>query len=353
MAKWIDLLFSINKEAEQTDAQQEFQKKAKKSAWVEGVMGINEQTLAKEVDAKIEAELKVRDEITKEAAYEAFQTTEEVLKQDYSRDVRILSDYALAEMIAEIRGHNNQDFMENASEYKEKAKKDIKSDRKAVEKELLDNVGLSAQVDWKKSFEKYTKDGKPTEPKENKLYEPKLEKVDDQLSEGGKEKEYSQTDEEHAKTMLGIGREEKERVDVIAQPGEVHKDASLVRDPDTELRVGGLIRLARSVMTHEGIILAEGTNWEILSSDGNHYIIGANGQKHVISSHDSPKFDTIQKNASQEITNHATKEQVIAKIAEIKSPWCVVEKDGQEVIARIEDSKNTKESEEEKKDLSK
>src|SRR5579863_5492597 len=118
MVKWIDDLFSLNKEAAQTDAQQEFTKKVKNSAWVDGVMGIDEPAMAKEAEQKMEAEIAVR----KEAAYEAFQTDEEVLKQDMKRDVSILSDFTLASMIAEMRGHKKQDFMENATEYFNDAK---------------------------------------------------------------------------------------------------------------------------------------------------------------------------------------------------------------------------------------
>jgi hypothetical protein len=230
MSEWLDNMLNpkISKEASQTDAKQEFDKKIAKSEWLGDVMELDEIKLRAEAEQKLQAELAVRDEhLKKQAAYEAFETCEETLKRDYARDVAILSDYALAEMIAEVRGHNNQDFMENASEYKEKAKKDIKSDRKAVEKELLENVGLSAQVDWQKAFEKYQKEEKPKEPKEKSLYEPKLEKVDDKLSEGGKEKDYSQTDKEHIESMQGVGREEDKRTEVTEQAGEVKKDASL------------------------------------------------------------------------------------------------------------------------------
>ena len=352
MAKWLDSLFSVNKEAEQTDSKQEFQKKVKASGWVDGVMGINEDGLKKETDQKIEAELAVRDEITKEAGYEAFQTTEETLKQDYARDASILSDFTLASMIAEMRGHAKQDFPENSTVYFEKAKEDVKKDRKAIEKELLEGTGMSAQLDWRKSFADYKKDETPKQATEKELYNPKLESVNDDLSKGGKVDAYAETDEQHAKTMLGVGREEKERTDVTAQPGEIMKDAALVRDPDVELKVGSIIRLARSIMSHEGQILAEGTSWEISGIDGFHYRISANGQTHIISSHDTPKFNKL---ASQtEIENHATHSEVLKKIAEISSPWAVVvDKDGKEVVARIEDNKNIKESEEEKKDLSK
>jgi len=350
---WISEMFEnkgITKEAS-TDAAQEFQKKVKASGWVEGAMGIDETSIIKEADAKIEAELKVRDELTKEAAYEAFQTTEETLKQDYARDASILSDFTLASMIAEMRGHAKQDFMENATEYFEKAKKDVKSDRKAAEKELLEGTGMSAQLDWRKSFADYKKDETPKQATEKELYNPKLKDVNDDLSKGGKVDAYAETDEQHAKTMLGIGREEKERTDVTAQPGEIQKDAALVRDPDTELKVGTIIRLARSIMSHEGQILNEGTSWEITNIDGFHYRLSANGQTHVISSHDTPKFNKI---ASQEIENHATKEQIITKLAEINSPWAVVvDKDGKEVVARIADEQVSKESEEELKDLNK
>jgi hypothetical protein len=413
MAKWLDELFSLNKEAS-TNAQQEFQKKVKASGWVDGVMNIDEPTMAKEADAKMVAELKIRDEVVKEAAYEAFQTPTEVLDQDYLRDVKILSDYQLAEWLAEYRAHNkNLPYPEMASELKEEAKKDIKNDRSACEKELLKLHADNTLLDWQKSFKKFS-EWKNEQPKESDLYQPKLEKVNDDLSKGAKVDEYALTDEQHAKTTLGLGRDEHERTDVTAQPGETknealgkisEKTAALVRDPDTELKVGGLVRLARSVMSHEGIILPEGSAWEITAIDGFHYTISANGEKHIISSHDTPKFNKIAsqsvlaksqawdvflngknidtvfysegakvdadevkrslvdhdgydanivvKKGSQEITNHATKEQIITKLAEINSPWAVVIKDGQEVVARVVDDQVVKESEEDKKDLSK
>src|SRR5579864_32188 len=390
MAKWIDQLFSLNKEAS-TDAQQEFTKKVKASGWVDGVMGIDEPALVKEADQKIEAELAVRAEITKEAAYEPFQTTEETLKHDYRRDVSILSDFTLASMIAEMRGHAKQDFPENATEYFEAAKKDVKSDRKAVEKELLEGTGMSAQLDTFKAFADYKKDETPKQATEKELYKPQLKDVNDDLSKGGKVDAYAETDEQHAKTMLGVGREESERTDVTAQPGEVHKNAALVRDPDTELHIGTIVRLARTIMTKEGFLLPEGSSWEVTELDGYHYTISANGKSHTISGHDSPKFNKLAsqkeagsppcakcgnskykhptddghcsqyvpptseepKKASQEIENRATKEQIFIKIAEIKSPWAVVEKDGQEVIARISDEQVSKESVEEKENLNK
>jgi hypothetical protein len=351
---WISEMFdkNITKEAEQTNASQEFQKKVKASGWIGGVMGIDEPALVKEADQKIEAELAVR----KEAAYEAFQTDEQVIDQDYLRDVKILSDYQLAEWLAEARAKNkNLPYPEMASELKEDAKKSVKSDRSACEKELLKLHGENTLLDWQKNFKKFS-EWKNEQPKESDLYQPKLEKVDDDLSKGAKVDEYALTDEQHAKGTLGLGREEDQRTDVTAQPGEIQKDASLVRDPDVEIKVGTLIRLARSVMTHEGVILPENSNWEISSIDGFHYTLNANGQKHVISSHDTPKFDTIKKNASQEIESQATKEKVleIMKTAEVSSPWqVVVDEKGQEVIARIDNAGTTKESTEDKENLNK
>jgi hypothetical protein len=165
------------------------------------------------------------------------------------------------------------------------------------------------------------------------------------------------TDEQHAKTTQGLGREADERTDVTEQAGEVkneslgkisEKTAALVRDPDVELKVGSIIRLARSIMSHEGIILQEGTTWEIGGIDGFHYTLNANGEKHVISSHDTPKMDKLASQTA--IVNRATKSEIIKKIAEIESPWKIVTdpQTGQECIARVEsENKNIKESSEE------
>jgi hypothetical protein len=81
--------------------------------------------------------------------------------------------------------------------------------------------------------------------------------------------------------------------------------------------------------------------------------IGHEEEKKAIG--DEKLLEEQRKEASLEIENHATKEEVIRKVAEAKSPW-VVEKlaDGTEVIARVENSeKTTKESEEDDKNLQK
>lgn len=360
---WIDELFSkkISKTAEQTDAQQEFQKKVKASSWLRDTMEVSEEELAKEAHAKMEADIALRDSLRKEAAYVEFQTMDETIDHDFARDATILSDYQLAEWLAEYRARaEGVPFPENASELKEKAKKDVSSDRKGCEKELIKLVGQNTLLDWQKNFKKYTDEGTPKQPKESDLYQPKLDKVDDKLSEGGKVDAYALTDEQHAKTMLGVGRDEHERTDVTEQAGEKkneslgkisEKTASLVRDPETEIKMGTIVRLARTVMTKEGFLLPAGSAWEVTACDGFHYTISANGQSHTISYHDTPKFDTVKKHASQEIENHASHDQILIKIAEIESPWQVVEKDGQQVIARVApEQTNTKESEETKKE---
>ena len=183
MAKWLDELFSLNKEAEQTNSVIEFDKKVKNSAWISGAMGIDEVSMAKEADDKMEAEIAIKaeakecDECTgsglegfegttcpkckgtgkqaskKTAAYEAFQTDEQVIDQDYLRDVKILSDYQLSEWLAEARAKNkNLPYPEMASELKEEAKKSVKSDRSGCEKELLRLHGENTLLDWKKKF---------------------------------------------------------------------------------------------------------------------------------------------------------------------------------------------------------
>ena len=52
-----------------------------------------------------------------------------------------------------------------------------------------------------------------------------------------------------------------------------------------------------------------------------------------------------------EITNRASKADVLKKIAEVQSPWIVVQKDGQDMIARREDVLSVSKESEEEKDL--
>jgi len=356
---WLDKMLNpqVSKEASQTDAKQEFEKKIKNSSWAGNVLGIDETELAKEAQAKMEAELAVKDEfISKQAAYDAFQTMDETVDHDFARDAAILSDYQLSEWLAEYRARaEGIPFPENASELKEKSKKDVASDRKGCEKELIKLVGQNTLLDWQKNFKKFTDEGTPKQPKEKDLYKQKLEDVNDDLSKGGKVDAYSETDEQHLKSMEGVGRDEHEREDVTKQAVPVQKEASLVRDPETELKVGTIVRLARTIMTKEGFLIPEGSAWEISQIDGFHYILSANGKSHTISYHDTPKFDTLRKNASQEIENHASREQILIKIAEVVSPWQVTkDENGNEVIARVTEQGTTKESEETKKeDISK
>jgi hypothetical protein len=351
---WIKEMFEskgVNKQAEQTDAANEFSKKVNASVWLKSTMNLDEELLHKEAEAKLQSELKVRDELRKEAAYSAFQTDEEVVKQDLNRDVEILSDFTLASMIAEMRGHAKQDFMENSTTYFEQAKKDVKSNRKSVEKELLDGTGLSAQLDTFKAFSDYKKDETPKQATEKELYQPQLKDVNDDLSKGGKVDAYAETDEQHAKTMQGVGREADTRQDVTQQAGEIMKDAALVRDAETELKIGSVIELARSVMAKCGTILPMGSKWAVKQIEGFHYHITDDKNTFVISSFDTPKFDKI---ASQtEIENRATKSEVLKKVAEISSPWKVIvdPQTNQEVIARIEENSNTKTSDEDKDNL--
>jgi hypothetical protein len=361
---WIDQIFDkkISKEAgEITDATTEFQKKVKASNWLKETMGVSEEELAKEAEAKMQNEITLRDALRKEAAYEPFQTMDVTIDHDFARDAAILSDYQLSEWLAECRARaEGVPFPENASELKAKAVKDVASDRKGCEKELIRLVGQNTLLDWQKNFKKFTDEGTPKQPEAKELYQPKLDKVNDDISKGGKVDGYALTDEQHEKTMQGVGRDEHSRTDVTEQAGETknealgkisEKTASLVRDPERELRIGTIVRLARTVMTKEGFLLPAGSAWEISAINGFHYTISANGQSHTISSHDTPKFDTIKKNASQEIENHSTKEQILVKIAECVSPWVVTkDSEGNDVIARVENNSNTKQSEETKKE---
>lgn len=306
---WINDLLGrkeISKEAELTDAAQEFQKKVKASDWLRGSMSIDLEQVEKEYNANLEAEAKA---LGKTAAYDSFETQDETLKKDLTRDVKILSDYCLSEMLMEIRGHKAQNLPENYVELKEKSKADVKASREKCEKELLDSIAINAQTDWQSAFAKYTKEAKPEEAKDKDLFQPKLETINEkEWSEGKKDdKDFIISDKEKTtQAGAGNGREEDERTDVTKQPGElqekkaslgkkskIKKDAFLIRDPDVELCIGAKIQLARSVMTKEGRILPTFSEWELTNIDGDHFIITAMGINHTICRFDTPKFDRI------------------------------------------------------------
>ena len=160
----------------------------------------------------------------KTAAYEQGDTVEETLKKDYKRDVEILSDYALAEIVAGIRGHQEQNSAEMFHDHKEDAKKEIASNRKKVEEEVLKATGMSAQVDWKKAFERFSKEAKPEEPRK-RIFFPKVEEKDVKFDKPSEDKFKLPTKEEMV--PAGNGREADERAEVTKQAVPVIKEASL------------------------------------------------------------------------------------------------------------------------------
>jgi hypothetical protein len=304
MTNWIDSLFGkqeISKEATIVptgkDAQDTTDRKIKASGWMLDVAAIDPDQVDKEYNAQLVAEAKM---IGKTAAYEAYETMEETLKRDYARDVKALSDYALAEWLMDIRGHKAQNLPEKYVELKEEAKKDVKASREKCEKEVLEHVGMSAQLDWKKAFEKYSKEAKPEEVKKEDLFQPTLDKIDEKEWSTGKkdDKDFIISDKEKTtQAGAGNGREEDERTDVTKQPGEPQEkkaalkvDAFLVRDPETELSVGNKVTLARSIMAMGGEILNAGGDYTITGREGERFVITANGKNYSIARFDTPKF---------------------------------------------------------------
>jgi hypothetical protein len=296
--EWLNKFLNnkIEIEAEQTDAQTEFDKKVKASTWLQESMKIDADQVDKEYNANLEAEAKA---LGKTAAYSSFDTVEDTLKKDYEKSVKILSDYALAEWLMNIRGEKAQNLPEMAVELKEKAKRDVASSREKCEKEVLEHVGMSAQLDWQKSFDKYTKEAKPEEPKEKDIFSGAKPETGKQNWEGkeAKDKDFVISDKEKTtQAGAGNGREAEERQDVTKQPGEpqdkkasLKVDAFLVRDPD-ELKIGNKITLARSVMSKEGTILSAGGDYEITATEGERFIITANGKSYTICRFDTPKM---------------------------------------------------------------
>ena len=167
-SEWLDGMLNpqIKKEAMESqgiDRQDHFERKVVAHDWIKGVTDLDPAAVEAEYQAKLAAEAMM---LGKTAAYEKGETPKETIEKDYARDVKILSDYALAEMLAELRCSKAQNTAEMFAEAKEKAKKEVASSREKAEKALLELTPDHTMLDWQKAFDRFSKDAKPEEVKE-------------------------------------------------------------------------------------------------------------------------------------------------------------------------------------------
>jgi type III secretion system FlhB-like substrate exporter len=335
----------------------------------------------------------------KTAAYAQGETPKETIKKDYERDIKILSDYALAEMLAELRCSKAQNTQEMFAEAKEKAKKEVSSSREKAEKALLELTPDHTMLDWQKAFDHFSKDAKPEEVKEKDLYKPEVPEKEYDMDSPKEDKFKLPTKEEMV--PAGNGREADERQEVTKQAVPVIKEAALEKkaeifrqsvltkggntlsffyNPDNNLLVVDLIaaneeggnELVRqtidesSMLEHtaskevtiepvsplkreevppvpascEGCPVCGGEGTDLKNNEKDHISCMACGITYG--------------EAVPEIQSQASKSDVIKKIAEIQSPWSVEKlADGTEAIIRreivsTEEKDLTKESEEKK-----
>src|SRR5579863_8872209 len=226
--EWLDNMLGnkISKEAMEsqgTDKQDHFERKVAAHAWIKEVSELDPVAIEAEYKAKLQEEAM---RLGKTAALDDViadgVTPEETVNRDYKRDVSSLSDYALAEMLAEARGHKAQNTSEMFYELKEKAKAEVASSREKAEKALLEMIPDNAQLDWQKAFKEYTKEATPAEPKEKDLFKSEVPEKAHDFEHPTEEKFKLPKDAE--KAIPGNGREADERTDVTAEAGVLQKD---------------------------------------------------------------------------------------------------------------------------------
>jgi hypothetical protein len=314
-------------------------------------------------------------DLKKKAAYEQGETPKETIEKDYARDVKILSDYALAEMLAELRCSKAQNTAEMFAEAKEKAKKEISSSREKAEKALLELTPDHTMLDWQKAFDRFSKDAKPEEVKEKDLYKPEVPEKEYNMDSPKEDKFKMPTKEEMI--PVGNGREADERAEVTKQAVPVIKEAALeapIVEPVSPLkREEELpVEIKADKLCHEcqygnhedclkgacGCSCIRPENKE--AHCGSCPVCGGAGNdlKNNEKDHISCMACGITYGETvPEIKSQASKEEVLKKVAElnkeseVQSPWVVIEKDGQEMIARRDVSQtNEKISEEDKEE---
>lgn len=226
--EWLDNMLGnkISKEAMEsqgTDKQDHFERKVAAHAWIKEVSELDPVAIEAEYKAKLQEEAMrlgktaALDEIVADGV-----TPEETVNRDYKRDVSSLSDYALAELLAEARGHKAQNTNEMYYELKEKAKAEVAAGRDKAEKALLELIPDNAQLDWQKAFKEYKKNETPAEPKEKDLYKSDVPEKAHDFQHPSEDKFKLPKDPE--KAIPGNGREADERKDVTAEAGVLQKD---------------------------------------------------------------------------------------------------------------------------------
>ena len=230
MDKWLDGMLDpkISKEAahsQGTDAADHLERKLAASNWIEGVSALDVDAVEAEYQANLAAEAKL---LGKTAAYEKGETPKETIEKDYARDVKILSDYALAEILATLRCSKAQNTQEMFAEAKEKAKKDVASSRDKAEKALLELTPDHTMLDWQKAFDRFSKEAKPEEVKEKDLYKPEVPEKAYDMDSPKEEKFKLPTKEEMI--PAGNGREADERKEVTEEAVPVVKTAEKVKN---------------------------------------------------------------------------------------------------------------------------
>ncbi|MGH7974763.1 MAG: hypothetical protein ACREBR_04510 [bacterium] len=210
-------------ESQGTDKQDHFERKVQAHDWIKSVTELDPVQVEAEYKAKLIEEARA---LGKTAALDDViadgTTPEEVVNRDYKRDVSSLSDYALAELLAEARGHKAQNTNEMYYELKEKAKKEVASSREGAEKALLELIPDNAQLDWQKAFKEYKKEETPAEPKEKDLYKSDVPEKDHDFQHPSEDKFKLPKDPE--KVLPGNGREADERKEVTQEAGVLKAD---------------------------------------------------------------------------------------------------------------------------------
>ena len=151
--------------------------------------------------------------VNKEAAFNLGDTEAETVKLDYKLEISGLSDYNIAEMLAEAETHDKQSTTVNFNEEKEKQLKSVKSDRSAAETKVFNLVKDHTLEDWKKAFQNMSK------------YEHKVATEEELRGKDWKKGDWrtndkdfkAVSDDDKEKDMEGVGtEEEKGQVGVTA-----------------------------------------------------------------------------------------------------------------------------------------
>lgn len=297
-------------------------------------------TEAEEVHAAQEPKVSLVAELEKNAgAYEVGDSETQTAQKGHESQVKAASDYALAEMLTEMH-LQGQGVQERWSEDFPKTLASVQKNRSRAEKEMLKSIPSPTVIDRIKFL---------SEAMDNKFEPTKSENLYGELFDGKGKQTWEKSKDSWKDEPLTEKEQYEAQMPQEAGPGREADDHRGHQAPRSltaaEVSPGDIQMVPQDkFLVHYNKI--EGGEkyfkWFSTEDTAKHYMESLKQTEFA----SSAKLKDYSKQFIDKPQETVQKEAVLAKKADIASPWAVVKKDDKEVIARITPEEVIKKSKE-------